>query len=194
MPCRTREEREAAYQEARARIFGEEAPAKAPSPSPSSASLDRAGAQEAAPAAFQQNAGGHSVGLAVGCCINPPERCQGRGARCLAAQGLCERAMLADVGLCHSQDNVSSCCLPADAGSHLGFLELHPRPGEAHILPVSTSRDSTQLGTLRLRPMSICCASRGGGISPNSAVPAKLDVMPCTLPFGAQGALPTHCR
>ena len=66
MPCRTREEREAAYQEARARIFGEEAPAKAPSPSPSSVSLDRAGTQEAVPAASQHAAGKHFVELAMG--------------------------------------------------------------------------------------------------------------------------------
>ena len=55
----------------------------------------------------------------------PSERCPGRNDRCLAAQGLCERAMVADVGLCHAQNTVSSCCLPADAGSHVGFLELH---------------------------------------------------------------------
>ena len=82
MPCRTREEREAAYQEARARIFGEEVPAKAPSPSPSSASLDRAGTQEAVPAASQQTAGEHYVGLAAG--VGSPPRTM-PGMRCPVA-------------------------------------------------------------------------------------------------------------
>ena len=59
-----------------------------------------------------------------------PERCWGRSDRCLAAHGcVCEQVVLADVGLhTHSQDAVSSCCLPADAGSYLGFLKLQPLP------------------------------------------------------------------